>query len=125
MAYKPRLVIYGSRLVFVDRQAWAGPEVGTGVKNHKNVGFLSNTSLDPLKKYKATKPAFNIGPSSARRRDVILIAFHWRADDGPLIVVFGSSHQLKEIVVKAGPPLTKLSGSAHGRLRRALLGRKN
>ena len=31
----------------------------------------------------------------------------WRADDGPLIVVFGSSHQLKNCV-KAGPPLTKI-----------------
>ena len=36
--------------------------------NHKNKGFLSNTGLNPLKTYdhKATKPAFNVGPSSAR-----------------------------------------------------------
>ena len=32
----------------------------------------------------------------------------------PLIVEFvSSSHQLKKYVVKVGPPLTKLSGSAH------------
>ena len=46
----------------------------------------------------------------------------WRANDGPLKVVFGSSLPSltkKEImiiiknVVKVGPPLTKLSGSAH------------
>ena len=49
----------------------------------------------------------NIGFSIARR-----------ADDGPLIVVFGSStpppHQaLKKTLSKLDPPLTKLSGSAH------------
>ena len=41
--------------------------------------------------------------------------FRGRADDGPLLVVFGSSlpHYLKKNVVKVGPPLTKLSGFAH------------
>ena len=34
-------------------------------------GFLSNTAPDPLKNHKATKPAFNIGPSSARKRNAI------------------------------------------------------
>ena len=32
-------------------------------ENHKNIGFFSNTGPDPLRK--ATKPAFNVGPSSA------------------------------------------------------------
>ena len=32
------------------------------LKNHKNIGFLSNTGPDPLKNHKATKPAFNVGP---------------------------------------------------------------
>ena len=33
------------------------------------------------------------------------MVFHWRADDGPLIVVFGSPspHQLQKTAVKAGP----------------------
>ena len=52
------------------------------LKNYKNIGFLSNTGLDPLKNHKATKLAFNVGQSSA---------FRWRADNGPLLVVFGSS----------------------------------
>ena len=38
------------------------------------------------------------------------------ADDGPLIVVFGSSHQqnknIKKKLVIVGPPLTKFSGPA-------------
>ena len=57
------------------------------------IGALSNTGPDPLKKHKATKPAFNDGPSTARQR----------SDDAP--------HQLKthKKIVK----LTKLSGSAH------------
>ena len=51
----------------------ADPEGGrVSGPNHKNKGFLSNTDLDPLKTYdhKATKPALNVGPSSA--------PFKWR-----------------------------------------------
>ena len=49
---------------------------GTGgldppLENHKNIGFLSNTGLDPLKNHKATKPAFNFGPLSACQRNAI------------------------------------------------------
>ena len=62
------------------------------LKNHKNIGFLSNTGPDPLKNHKATKPAFNVGPSSARQRNAITMAFRWRADDGLILVVFGSTH---------------------------------
>ena len=42
-----------------------GGDSGSGpfLKNHKNIGFRSNTVPDPLKIYKATKPAFNVGPS--------------------------------------------------------------
>ena len=42
-------------------------------KKHKNIGFLSNTGPDPLKNHKGTKPAFNVGPPSARQRNAILI----------------------------------------------------
>ena len=45
------------------------------------------------------------------------MAFRLWADDDPLIVVFVSSHpsstKKKKNAVKVGPPLTKLSGSAH------------
>ena len=33
------------------------------LENHKTIGFLSNASPDPLKKHKATKPAFYVGPA--------------------------------------------------------------
>ena len=44
-----------------------------------------------------------------------LMAFRWRADDGPLKIGLGSSlppSTLKTNIVKVGSPLTKLSGSA-------------
>ena len=46
-----------------------------------------------------------------------LMAFRWRANDGPLIVALGSSlpSSTKKIVVKVGPtPSDKSSGSARG-----------
>ena len=39
-----------------------GQGSGPPLKNHKNIGFLSNTGPDPLRILKATKPAFNVGP---------------------------------------------------------------
>ena len=36
------------------------------LKNHKAIGFLSNTGQDPLKNHNAIKPAFNAGPIIAR-----------------------------------------------------------
>ena len=41
------------------------------LKNHKKLGFDNNTGPVFLKKHKATKPAFNVGPSSARQRNAI------------------------------------------------------
>ena len=71
------------------------------LKNHTNIGFLSNTGPDPLNNHKATKLAFNDGPSLARQRNAIEIAFCWRADDGPLLVVFGSPHLKNKTLSKA------------------------
>ena len=60
------------------RITWADPEGGGGkgldpppLKNHKNIGFLSNTGPDPLYRLKATKPVFNVWPSSPRQRNAI------------------------------------------------------
>ena len=50
-----------------------GQGVRTLLKKHKNIGFLNKTDPDPLKIIKQ--------PSPIQR---------WRADDGPLVVVFGS-----------------------------------
>ena len=78
--------------------ACADPEGGQKVRSPwkitKKVSCV-NTGPDPLKNRKATKPTF-IDPPAKRH-----LTFRWRADDGPLILV------------KVGPPLTKLSGSAH------------
>ena len=54
----------------------ADPE-GGGVRGpdptekSQNIGFLSNSCPDHLKIYKATEPAFNVGPSSARQQNTI------------------------------------------------------
>ena len=66
------------------------------LENHKNIGFISNTGSDPLKSHIAIKPAFNEGPSSARQRNAIKMAFRWRVDDGLLIVVFSQKKKNKE-----------------------------
>ena len=58
-------------------------------KSHKYM-VLSNTGPDPRENsQKATKPVFNVRPSSARKRNAIPMAFRLRADGGPVIVVFG------------------------------------
>ena len=84
------------------------------LKYHKNIGFSSNTGPDPLKNrsYQASIQCWAIIGTPAKRH---LMAFRWRADDGPLIVVLGSSlpSSTKKKVVKVGPPLTTFSGSAH------------
>ena len=52
---------------------WADPEWGTGgpesPEKLQKIGILSNTGPDPPKNHKATKPEFNVGPSSARQRN--------------------------------------------------------
>ena len=94
------------------------------LKKSQNKGFLSNTGPDPLKNHKATKPAFNVWPSSARQRN----AFKWRFAGGqmmaslPCYLDLISPHnpppppkkkkKKKKKSVRVGPPLAKLSGSA-------------
>ena len=105
------------------REGTGGPDP-IPMKNHKVIGFLSNTGPDSLKNDKTTQPAFNVKPSSARQRNAImLMAFRWLVEDGPLLVGFKTSffshpHQLKyKKRFSVGSPLTKLSGSAHAHIR--------
>ena len=98
------------------QKGWGPEGAGTEgrdplLKNHKHIEFLSNSGPDPMKNHKATKPAIQFWA---------IISFLWRADDGRLIVVFGSflPHQTKKEkktkkknVIKVGPPRTKLSGT--------------
>ena len=50
-----------------------GGDRGSGppLKNRKNIGFICNAGPDPLKNHKASEPAFNVVPSSARQRNAI------------------------------------------------------
>ena len=77
-----------------------GSRRGTGgpdpLKNDKIIGFLCNTGPDPLKNHKATKPAFNVGSSSARQASET--PFNWRFAGGPsgIRTSFPSSTKKKE-----------------------------
>ena len=98
--------------------ACADPEGGGGagglgppLKNHKNIGSPSNTGPDPFKITKLPSQHSMFGHHRHAEQNAILMAFRWWADDGPILVVFGSTHLLKK--KKVAPPLKKLSGSAH------------
>ena len=76
-------LLKGSGCVVAYARIQMGREKGvqTPLKNDKNMGFLSNTGLDPLKNYKATNTVLDVGLSSAR--------FYWYLD--PIF-----PHQLKQ-----------------------------
>ena len=90
------------------------------MKNHKSIGFLRNTCLDSLKNTKLPSQlqCWAIISTRAKRHfNCITMAFRWRVDDGPLIVVFGSSlpsstkkpkKKNPKNVNVGPPPLTKL-----------------
>ena len=66
---------------------------GQGVRAPEKSQKIGNNGTDPLKNHKATTPAFNtpafnFGPLSASQRSAIQMAFRWRVDHVPLIMVF-------------------------------------
>ena len=61
-----------------------GPDPQLG--HHKNIGFISNTT--PIKNHKATKPAVNVGTSSARQRNANGVSPDWRFAGGPMMTRF-------------------------------------
>ena len=81
-----------------------GQGVWTPLKNHKNIGFPR--ILIPIpKNLKATKPAFDGEPLSARQRKAISMAFH----GGPMMAHFLSpSHQLKKKRCQCWTPSDKV-----------------
>ena len=100
-----------------------GPKGGKGqgvwntpLKNHKNIGFLSNTCPDPLKTPKATKPDSMLG----HHRHASETRFKWLIVGGPMMAHLWwhldplSPLQLKKKVFRVGHPLIKLSESVHG-----------
>ena len=90
---------------------------GPSLKNHKNIGFLSNTGPDPKKwqSYQASIQCRVIIGTPAKRHlnGVSLAGRWWPAYSG--IWMFPLLIKLKNVVI-VGPPLTKLSRSTIGRL---------
>ena len=120
--FADHLFFYARFNIRKNNYCMCGSRGGQGVrtppplKNHKNTGFSSNTGPDPLKN-RSYQPSIQcwaiIAPPAKRHLN------GWRANDGPFIAVFRSSipsstkKKTQKNVIKFGPPLTKLSGSAH------------
>ena len=63
-------------------------------ENHKNIGFLRNTGVDTLENHKATKRAFNVGPSNQTNDSgKHILIFQWKSNssDGWCIIYRGSN----------------------------------
>ena len=65
----------------MDPEGGGGQRSGPTLKNHKNIGFSSNTDPDPLKNrsYKANIQCWAIIGTPAKRH---LMEFRWRAING-------------------------------------------
>ena len=85
-----------------------GGTEGLPPEKSQNIGFSSNTGLDPLinRSYQASIQCWAIIGLAAKRH---FMAFCWRAGDGPLIVVHGSPspHQLKKKRCQSKTPSDK------------------
>ena len=73
-----------------------GRDRGSGppVKNHKNIGFLSNTGPDPLKNHSCLASIqcwAIIGMPAKCHLNGVSLAGRWWVENGGLIVVFGPS----------------------------------
>ena len=68
-----------------------GRRSGPSPEKSQNIGFLSNTGPDLLEKHNASKPAFNVRPSSARQQMPFKRRFAGGPIMVPLLVAFGAS----------------------------------
>ena len=70
-------IVFRQIYLFCLLYSCADPEWGTGGPDHKAIWRPSNTGPDPLLNHRATKLAFNGGPSRP-----VSETFRWRAGDG-------------------------------------------
>ena len=74
---------------------------GPHLKNHKNIGFLSNTSLYPLKNHKIQNSMMGHHQPASKK------PFKWRFAGRPMIaphiMEFGSSLPSKKLLSKLDP----------------------
>ena len=86
------------------------------LKNHKNIGFLSNTGPDPLKIQKLPSQHSVFGHH--RPVPVSETPLNWRFTGGPMMARFKCYLDSLSTHKKRCQSLAKLSGSAHGGLYR-------
>ena len=98
-------------------------------ENHKRIEFLSNTSLNPLKNHKATRPA-NVGPSLAQQnafsaiwilspiitKKVVRSSCIWQNFLNPrmFIIVFGEANLILPTIIEYW---RKLAAKRYGLIR--------
>ena len=121
--YRPDQEILIPQGVGAQANVMRGYRGGEGVRTptpekSQNIGFLSNIGLDPQKNTKLPNKHSMLGHHRHASETPItgILAFRWRTNNGPLMVVFGSylpSSTKNKNVVKVGPLPTKLSGSVH------------
>ena len=75
------------------RWGTGGTDPPPPLENHKNIGFFSNTGLDPLKITKLPSQHSMLGLHWHTSKTLFchFMAFCWRCSDGPLKLVFGFS----------------------------------
>ena len=90
------------------REGGGGQGVRTPpLKNHKNIGFLSNTDLDPLKNHKLLSQHSIMGHHWHASKT----PFKWRFSDGPMMALNKWYMYLDPLInkknknIKVGPPL--------------------
>ena len=64
-----------------DPEGWGGQGVRTPLKNHQNIGFLSNIGPDPLKNTKLPSQHTTVG----HYQPVSETPFKWRFAGGPMM----------------------------------------
>ena len=69
------------------REGTGGPDPPPPGK-HKIIGLLSNSGPDPLKIAKLLSQHSMLGHHQHASEKPFIMAFHWRADDGPLKMLF-------------------------------------
>ena len=110
--------------VRIQRGKTGGLDPPPPLKNHKNIGVISNTGPE---NHKATKPEYNVVLDHYRHASET--PFKWCFTGGslkarlyrhldPTSLIYKNKNTHKKNAIKLGPPLTKLSGSTHVDLRK-------
>ena len=104
-----------------------GVQTPPPLKNHRNIGFLRNTGLDPLKSQRylasiqclASTARQQNGPPAKRHFNGVSLVGRWLPIYSGIWILYPRiTKKTTKSVIKSGTTLTKLSGSARARILR-------